>query len=361
MAQHTDEQLNAPADLLGPPESVRRLVDLRVASFTSDTRRLVGALAVLGGSAGIADAASLAGLTAPFAAVDEAVAAGVLEVLDEVDGTQIRFHHALHRLVVYQGLPLEERAGLHRLAAAARPAPTKRCAARDRRRVRPRSAARHPGRRPRPASLGDGSVRRRRQLVPHRRPPEGRGGRRRTHALVRSGMPPRLRRCGRGHQRGGRDGGGGAADAAAPVGPGRAGLALRSSCRSEGPPRGGVEPARLAITPTSPIVPREARPARPGQQPHGRTPPLGRPHGWAGRSGEHGGRRPVRPRRLQPLACPRPRRRVRQPGLVGRARPGWARRQDARQGRPSRPAPVVRRPRRRRRRRPPDPRRRPRA
>ncbi|KRE99042.1 LuxR family transcriptional regulator [Nocardioides sp. Soil777] len=77
-----DPELPAPADVAAD-------VVARLAALPSDAVALVEGVAVLGDGTSIADAASLAGLTAPLAALDAAVATGLLVV------TERRRAHAL--------------------------------------------------------------------------------------------------------------------------------------------------------------------------------------------------------------------------------------------------------------------------
>jgi DNA-binding CsgD family transcriptional regulator len=95
------------------PETVIRTVLLRLSRLSRDARELAGAVAILGGG-GLAQAASLAGLTPDqgASAADALVDAGILQ-----SGSPLLFVHPLVREVVYGALGVHGRARHHGLAA----------------------------------------------------------------------------------------------------------------------------------------------------------------------------------------------------------------------------------------------------
>ncbi|HET9609558.1 MAG TPA: AAA family ATPase [Acidimicrobiales bacterium] len=130
------------------PRSYASLVLARVAGCGEEARALVAALAVLGSSAAVADAARVAGPTAllaagdgsgagvgpaagdgsgagerrvhrgVLAAVEELVASGLVEVRAGTTGTVVAFPHGLVRSSILADLSPSRRAALHTAAAA---------------------------------------------------------------------------------------------------------------------------------------------------------------------------------------------------------------------------------------------------
>jgi DNA-binding CsgD family transcriptional regulator len=111
------------------PDAVTRVTRLRLERQSDDAVALIQALAILGSSARLHDAAQLAGLTTEAAAraVDELVAARLLDMDPDPE-----FVHPLVRDVVYNDLPPGRRAADHKRAALvldAQGLPTERLAA----------------------------------------------------------------------------------------------------------------------------------------------------------------------------------------------------------------------------------------
>ncbi|HUC59166.1 MAG TPA: AAA family ATPase [Streptosporangiaceae bacterium] len=109
--------LNDPAATLPAPRSLELLVLSRLANCAQATERLVVAAAVLGTDCRVTDAAALAGLDDPLAALQEAAERGLLTQAESVSDRRCRFPHALIRTAVYQYVGAGRRAQLHRLAA----------------------------------------------------------------------------------------------------------------------------------------------------------------------------------------------------------------------------------------------------
>jgi len=109
--------LHDPAANLPAPYSLELLVLSRLAGCAADTERLVVAAAVLGTDCRLIDAAALAGLADPLAALQEAVERGLLAEADSPSDRRCRFPHALIRTAVYHDIGAGRRAAMHRLAA----------------------------------------------------------------------------------------------------------------------------------------------------------------------------------------------------------------------------------------------------
>jgi DNA-binding CsgD family transcriptional regulator len=109
--------LRDPAAVLPAPYSLELLVLSRLAGCAADTERLVVAAAVLGTDCRLIDAAALAGLDDPLAALQEAVEGGLLAEADSPSDRLCRFPHALIRSAVYGDIGAGRRAAMHRLAA----------------------------------------------------------------------------------------------------------------------------------------------------------------------------------------------------------------------------------------------------
>ena len=96
------------------PDTVARSVELRLAGLPPDAVALARAAAVLGGPAGLREAAAVAGLTQPAAAeaADALEAAAIL-----AGGGPLDFVHPLVRAAVYAGQRTADRTAAHRRAA----------------------------------------------------------------------------------------------------------------------------------------------------------------------------------------------------------------------------------------------------
>src|SRR3981081_1674664 len=104
-------ELTVPA-----PHSFSLLVLRRRAQRSQETRQLLDAASVLGMHSSLDLAARLADIAAPLAAVDEASAAGLLQI-EQVGKREIAFPHPLVEATIYHGLSMSERARLHARAA----------------------------------------------------------------------------------------------------------------------------------------------------------------------------------------------------------------------------------------------------
>ncbi len=112
-------ELGRPGGTLPAPRSLATLVLARLAACAEETERLVVAAAVLGVDCEVADAATLAGLTDPLPALQEAVQQRILaESWGAGGGRRCVFPHALIRAAIYRDIGLSRRAELHRAAAA---------------------------------------------------------------------------------------------------------------------------------------------------------------------------------------------------------------------------------------------------
>jgi DNA-binding CsgD family transcriptional regulator len=125
LAELPDRVLDGPAGPGGPagpagglyvPASVSSVILPRLSALPSEARELVSAVAVLGGSCGMAAAAALIGLARPDRALDDAAAAGFL--VAAAGGRQVRFADELTRQVVYGDIGTARRRSLHRWAAS---------------------------------------------------------------------------------------------------------------------------------------------------------------------------------------------------------------------------------------------------
>jgi DNA-binding NarL/FixJ family response regulator len=109
---------------LPAPRSFTEAALAPLARSGESTRRLIGAAAVFGIEARVADAAWVAAVDRPMEAA-EAAPASLVRLTDGPFGWMLRFTHPLNRAAVYHDLPASERARLHGLAAtrtAGRPA-----------------------------------------------------------------------------------------------------------------------------------------------------------------------------------------------------------------------------------------------
>jgi DNA-binding CsgD family transcriptional regulator len=105
-----DEPLPVPSSLA---ESVRR----QLGALTPEAARALDALAVLGGPQPAGRVGRLVGSARLWAALDEAVAAGLLVRTGNPPMVDLDFRHPLIGAVVASDLPLQERADLHTAAA----------------------------------------------------------------------------------------------------------------------------------------------------------------------------------------------------------------------------------------------------
>ncbi|WP_436694193.1 LuxR C-terminal-related transcriptional regulator [Geodermatophilus sp. CPCC 205506] len=111
-ARWTDWQTRLPA-----PSTVQRRVRQALEGCSPAARALVEAAAVLGPSPVLADAAALAGLTDPIAALDEACSAGLLAPAGGHGLDVVAFPERFVRGAVHGGLPPMRRHDLHLRAA----------------------------------------------------------------------------------------------------------------------------------------------------------------------------------------------------------------------------------------------------
>jgi len=88
-----------------------------LANCGSAARTLVEACSVLGVRCALPTAAALAQLDDPMAALEEAVAVGLLHAVDKVDIRDVTFPHPLVQAAVYENVAPTRRARLHRAAA----------------------------------------------------------------------------------------------------------------------------------------------------------------------------------------------------------------------------------------------------
>jgi DNA-binding CsgD family transcriptional regulator len=107
---HSDAPLPCPRDL-------RRSVLERLAACPSETLRLVVAASILGTRFPFARAARLSGVEEPLRALEQAVAAGLLEEHGDLPRSTVCFSHPLIRAAVYHDIGPARRAALHTWAA----------------------------------------------------------------------------------------------------------------------------------------------------------------------------------------------------------------------------------------------------
>jgi DNA-binding CsgD family transcriptional regulator len=110
-AQWRDCELGADGPPTPPALSGMLLARLR--KMTGPAQELVRAAAVLGRSAGLGQAASLAGLADPVPALDEAVQAGLARQEQGAAGNRLVFTHPLVRRAIYDSLGPAARRALH--------------------------------------------------------------------------------------------------------------------------------------------------------------------------------------------------------------------------------------------------------
>ena len=102
---------------LPAPRAFAAQVLRRLAAASAPTRRLVEAVAVLGTTAPVGAAATLAGVPDLFAALDEASVAGLLLVREDFGIREVAFPHPLVQAAVYEQLGPLRRMQLHSAAA----------------------------------------------------------------------------------------------------------------------------------------------------------------------------------------------------------------------------------------------------
>jgi len=104
---------------LPAPRSLASLVRGRLAGLSAPAVRLLAAVAVLGGSVRLVDAAQLAEVTDALAAADEAVAAGLVRRSGPAPALRLSPPHALLTVALLELLPATLLARLHQRAAGA--------------------------------------------------------------------------------------------------------------------------------------------------------------------------------------------------------------------------------------------------
>jgi DNA-binding CsgD family transcriptional regulator len=118
LAELNDEGLRIADGTFRVPRSLTDLIVARLATLSGTARDLVVAASVLGDHCALADAASLAGLEDPAAALDEAELKDFLLEQRTYLGPVISFAHPLVRDAVYGDVGVELRSRLHLRAAA---------------------------------------------------------------------------------------------------------------------------------------------------------------------------------------------------------------------------------------------------
>ncbi|MBE2317672.1 AAA family ATPase [Solirubrobacter sp. CPCC 204708] len=99
------------------PRHYAQMVEARFARCDAEVASLLAAAAVLGTRVPLHATSQLASPADPLAAVDRAVATGLIRLADAEDGTWLEFTHPLTRAAVYAALAQSRRSELH-LAAA---------------------------------------------------------------------------------------------------------------------------------------------------------------------------------------------------------------------------------------------------
>ncbi len=102
---------------LPPPRSLAHVVQQRTASLSDAARGLLDAVAVLGSHSTLETAAALADIANPAAALDQAVAAGLLRIEKRAGVPVVVFSHPLYLSAAYDGIGLARRSQLHWRAA----------------------------------------------------------------------------------------------------------------------------------------------------------------------------------------------------------------------------------------------------
>jgi DNA-binding CsgD family transcriptional regulator len=118
LAELPDAVLKSPHGIFRVPRSLAGLILPRLAALSEPARELVVGASVLGDHCTIADAATVAGIAEPTAALDEAERGGFLTEEITLSGPAISFLHLLIRQAIYDDLGPERRRRLHLRAAA---------------------------------------------------------------------------------------------------------------------------------------------------------------------------------------------------------------------------------------------------
>ncbi|MGA8369503.1 MAG: AAA family ATPase [Acidimicrobiales bacterium] len=113
------ETLNSVRGPLPVPHSLSETVLSRLASLSGEAQDLVAAAAVVGRHSPLLVVTSVARIPEPTRALDEAVAAGIVERVAGPVGDDLVFSHALVRAAVYGDLAPSRRRDLHTAAARA--------------------------------------------------------------------------------------------------------------------------------------------------------------------------------------------------------------------------------------------------
>ena len=108
------DRLESP---LPAPRSFRQIIRTRLERCSTPTNALLEAAAVLGRRSEMDQLLQLVTLADPLRALDEAVAAGLLEQRSDPPRIEVEFHHPLISSAVYHQIPLDRRALLHQRAA----------------------------------------------------------------------------------------------------------------------------------------------------------------------------------------------------------------------------------------------------
>ncbi len=103
---------------LPAPRSFAMVVMSRLAACSADARALIQAASVLGQRCSVGLAARAAALDQPATALEEANAAGVLEIVDAPTGPAIAFSHPLMRAAVYHDIGPARRVEFHARASS---------------------------------------------------------------------------------------------------------------------------------------------------------------------------------------------------------------------------------------------------
>jgi DNA-binding CsgD family transcriptional regulator len=118
LAELPDDALKATGGSFRAPRSLAALILPRLATLPRTVRDLVVAASVLGDHCTIADAATIAGIAEPTAALAGAERAGFLTEESTPSGRGVSFPHLLIRQALYEDLGPERRRALHLRAAA---------------------------------------------------------------------------------------------------------------------------------------------------------------------------------------------------------------------------------------------------
>ncbi len=117
LAELPEKQWRTWSPSLPAPRAFATQVLRRLDATSRPTRGLVEAVAVLGNTAPVAAAATLAGVSDLFGALDEASAVGLLQVREEFGIREVGFPHPLVQAAVYEQLGPLRRMQLHSAAA----------------------------------------------------------------------------------------------------------------------------------------------------------------------------------------------------------------------------------------------------